>query len=272
VNESGPLKRLAVLGHPVAHSRSPVMQNAALADLGLGETWHYEAVDVKPEDFPRFVRQMEAGGFVGANVTVPHKVAALALADEATPAAAAIGAANTLTFRSGQILADNTDAPGLLDSLPASPAGKRALLLGAGGAARAVLWALVRAGTEVDVWNRTAARAETLTAELGGRAVSAGDVDQVPYDLIVNSSAAGLDGSDSLASLPLGRDSFRPGQTVVDMVYGDRETTLLSAARAAGARTVDGLEILVRQGARALEGWVGRKPMLEVMRAAARPT
>lgn len=246
------------------------MQNAALADLGIGAEWSYEAIDVEPGQLAGYLRGMEAEGFAGANVTVPHKEAALALADEAAGAARAIGAANTLTFGGGRIVADNTDAPGLTDSLPESPAGRQALLLGAGGAARAALWALRNAGAEVDVWNRTARRAEDLATGLGGRPVSAGNVETGHYDLIVNSSAAGLGDTDGLASLPLDPDSFHPGQTVVDMVYGERETTLLAAARAAGAATVDGLEILVRQGARSLEIWTGRSPDLDVMRTAAR--
>lgn len=268
---SGP-RRLAVLGHPVAHSRSPVMQNAALADMGLDEIWSYEAIDVEPESFASFVRGMEADGFAGANVTVPHKEAALAAADEATPAAEAIGAANTLTFDSGRILAENTDAPGLIDSLPGSPAGSKALLLGAGGAARAVLWALLGAGAQVSVWNRTRSRAEALVHELGGDVVSgeAEGPDGREFDLIVNSSAAGLGDTDALEELPLDQDSFRTGQVVVDMVYGQSEGTLLRAARRGGADTVDGLEILVRQGARSLESWTGRTPSLDVMRAAAR--
>lgn len=264
------MKRLAVLGFPVSHSRSPAMQNAALSGLGLEHEWRYEPVEVEPERFGDVVRGMESEGFAGANVTVPHKEAALALADKASAAAAAIGAANTLTFTGGRILADNTDAPGLIDSLPEPPGGKRTLLLGAGGAARAVLWALLEAGAEVDVWNRTAARARSLAAELGGRAVDAETARGKSFELIVNSSAAGLGDTDGLAALPLEPGSFRPGLTVVDMVYGESETTLLKAARDAGATTVDGLEILVRQGARSLEIWTGRKPDLDLMRSAAR--
>lgn len=264
------MNRLAVLGFPVSHSRSPAMQNAALAGLGLEQEWHYESVEVEPARFEDAVRGMEAEGFAGANVTVPHKEAALALADEASEAAAAIGAANTLTFSEGRIAADNTDAPGLIDSLPESPRGSRALLLGAGGAARAVLWALKAAGAEVDVWNRTASRAESLAAELGGHPVGEEAVSGAGYELIVNSSAAGLGDTDGLAALPLSLASFRPGQTVVDMVYGATETTLLAAARQAGATTIDGLEILVRQGARSLEIWTGLKPDLDLMRTAAR--
>src|SRR3954462_14389729 len=134
---AGP-RRLAVLGHPVGHSRSPAMQTAALKHLGLADEWSYEAIDVSPAELELRVRAMVAEGFVGANVTVPHKGAALALADSLSETAREIGAANTLSFDGEEIGADNTDAAGLLAALPASPAGGRALVLGAGGAARAV--------------------------------------------------------------------------------------------------------------------------------------
>ena len=163
------MPRLAVLGHPVGHSRSPAMHKAALAALGLAEEWSYEAIDVSPADFEPRVRAMPAEGFAGANVTVPHKAAALALADKLSETAREIGAANTLSFADGEIRADNTDAGGLLAALPDSPAGRRALVLGAGGAARAVVWALLREGAEVEVWNRTALRSRHLCEDLGGR-------------------------------------------------------------------------------------------------------
>jgi len=262
------MKRLAVLGHPVAHSRSPAMHNAALAELGLAGEWSYEAIDLAPEEFEPRVRAMPDEGFVGANVTLPHKGAALALADTASETARAIGAANTLSFASGEVDADNTDAPGLLAALPESPRGRRALVLGAGGAARAVVWALVREGAEVSVWNRTAERARQLCEELGGTPAPAPD--PTGYGLIVNSTTAGLRGEDPLAELPLSADGFVPGQTVVDMVYGEQRSRLLAAAGSAGASTVDGIEVLVRQGALSLEIWTGREPPLETMRAAAR--
>ncbi len=144
------------------------MHNAALAELGLAGEWSYEAIEVAPAEFEGLVRGLAAEGFVGANVTVPHKVAALELADEASEAARAIGAANTLSFAGGRIAAENTDARGFLDSLPAPPAGQRALVLGAGGSARAVAWALVTEGAEVSIWNRTPEKAERLADELGG--------------------------------------------------------------------------------------------------------
>lgn len=244
------------------------MQNAALADLGLAPEWSYEAIDIEPAELETRVRELPALGFAGVNVTVPHKEAALRLADTAGEGAAAIGAANTLVFDAGGIRAENTDAPGLIDAVGSIPAGTRALVLGAGGAARAVLWALVDEGADVSAWNRTAERAEAMTGELGGSV----EPDPVTgdFDLIVNASAAGLGGGDALAELPLDAAGFRPGQTVVDMVYGAEPSTLLAAAAKVGAGTIDGLEILVRQGARSLEIWTGLEPSLEVMRTAAR--
>jgi shikimate dehydrogenase len=262
------MKRLAVLGHPVAHSRSPAMHGAALAELGLSGEWSYEAMDLAPDELEPGVRAMEGEGFVGANVTVPHKGAALSLADTLSETAREIGAANTLSFAGGEIHADNTDAQGLLDALPASPEGRRTLVLGAGGAARAVVWALVREGAAVEVWNRTALRAEHLCEGLGGTQVGAPEV--AAYETIVNTTAAGLGGEDPFAELPLAADEFGAGQTVVDLVYGERPSRLLAAAGAAGASIVDGIEVLVRQGALSLAIWTGRRPSLDTMRAAAR--
>jgi len=261
------MPKLAVLGHPVSHSRSPAMQNAALAALGLDD-WRYGAIDAAPDAFEMTVRELVEVGYAGVNVTVPHKQAALALADEASEASRQIGAANTLVFGEKRIEAHNTDADGLLAALPDPPRGRRALVLGAGGAARAAIWALRWEGATVEVWNRTPERAEAICGELGGRAVTAPR--QSEYDLIVNTSAAGLGGEDPFDHLPLARDGFAESQTVVDMVYGERRSRLLKAAEGARAATVDGLEILVQQGARSLEIWTGREPDLEVMRSAAR--
>ncbi|HEV7562276.1 MAG TPA: shikimate dehydrogenase [Solirubrobacterales bacterium] len=278
------MPRLAVIGFPVGHSRSPAMQNAALASLGLAPEWIYEAVEVAPEDFEAKVAEMAADGFAGANVTIPHKEAALRLASGTSEAAREIGAANTLSFsapRAGEggadaagipdlpeIDAENTDAGGLLAALPTTPLDARTLVLGAGGAARAAVWALVGEGARVEVWNRTAARAQELSAQLGGKAVASPE--QADYDLIVNTTAVGLRGEDPFVELPLERDGFAGGQLVVDMVYGEGRSALLEAAAAAGASTIDGLEILVHQGALSLEIWTGRKPDLDVMRSAAR--
>lgn len=279
------MPRLAVIGFPVGHSRSPAMQNAALQALGLGEEWRYEAIEVAPEGFEARVRAMPGEGFVGANVTVPHKLAALALADVASEAASEIGAANTLSFAAGGIAAENTDAGGLLAALagaggagsspgdgPAEVSGRRALVLGAGGAARAVCWALAEAGAQVEIWNRTAARAEALVADLHAAATAVREPDGGSYGIVVNTTAVGLHGEDPFAELPLSPRDFSSAQTVVDMVYGERPSPLLEAATAAGAATVDGLEVLVQQGALSFEIWTGVAPDLDVMRVAARGT
>jgi shikimate dehydrogenase len=266
--------RLAVIGYPVSHSRSPAMQTAALKELGLDDEWSYGAIEVAPEGFEEKVRKMAAGDYAGANVTVPHKAAALALADVVSEEAQGIGAANTLSFAEGEIKADNTDGDGLFESLPGELTawdalqGRRALVLGAGGAARAAIWTLDGAGAAVDVWNRTASRAETVCADVGGSPVAAPA--QGEYDLIVNTTTVGLRDEDPFEHLPLDRAGFDPRQTVVDMVYGDRPSPLLTAAEAAGATVVDGIEVLVRQGALSLQIWTDREPDLDLMRAAAR--
>jgi shikimate dehydrogenase len=211
---------------------------------------------------------MAEQGFAGANVTVPHKSSALTVADVLTETAREIGAANTLSFAEGEVHADNTDAPGLLDALPESPNGRRALVLGAGGAGRAVVWALVREGASVEVWNRTELRSTYLCEEIGGRPVT--DPSQGEYELIVNSTSVGMGGDDPFEDLPLSPDGFTAGQTVVDMVYGEEPTRLIVAAAESGAATIDGIEVLVRQGARSLRVWTGREAPLEVMRSAAR--
>jgi shikimate dehydrogenase len=198
------------------------------------------------------------------NVTIPYKEAALEIADEATDAARAIGAANTLTFDDGRVLAENTDAAGLLTALPDDPRGKDALVLGAGGAGRAAAWALRESGAEVAVWNRTPERARALAADLGVSAVEA----PASVDILVNATAVGLGGDDSVDDLPLAW--IDPPELAVELVYGERETPFQGWAESAGVQLVDGLEILVQQGALSFSGWTGREAPLEVMRRAAR--
>jgi len=263
------MPRLGVCGWPVAHSRSPAMHEAAFTALAL-EGWSYQKLPIPPELFAETVRALPAAGFRGVNVTIPHKEAALALATAASDAAREIGAANTLTFeRDGAIHADNTDAPGLTEALAAAghdPAGRTALVLGAGGAARAAVWALVRAGADrVEVWNRTAERAWKLADQLGAAAV----VEPSPAGIVVNCTSVGLADEDApFKALPLQADSLGAGSCVVDMVYRDGGTRLLEAARTRGADVIDGLEILVAQGAASFERWTGRTAPREAMRAA----
>ena len=256
--------RLGVLGWPVSHSRSPAM----FAALGVP----YQRLPVPPELFAETVRALGAAGFAGANVTIPHKEAALELADEPSERARAIGAANTLTFRDdGAIAAENTDAPGFLAALPESPAGRSALVLGAGGAARAVLYALREAGAhEIRLWNRTPERAKALAAQFGVQAVE----HVAGADLLVNCTSVGL-GDPSEDALP----SFKNGvgladntgefASVVDLVYRPDGTELLRSAREQGAIVVDGLEVLVQQGALSYETWFGHAPDRDLMREAA---
>jgi shikimate dehydrogenase len=259
------LRRLGVLGWPVAHSRSPAMQNAALRAVGLDD-WRYQHVPVPPELFAETVRALHGAGFVGANVTIPHKEAALALADEATPAARAIGAANMLYLSEGAIAVDNTDAPGLIAALGDRPPSS-ALLLGAGGTARAAAYALARAGAAVKVWNRTADRARALAGDLDVEAVEAPG----PADALVNCTSVGLaDPLTTFKDLPLSADSLGQYACVVDFVYRAGGTPLVQEAQRRGSRTIDGLEILVAQGALSFEGWTGRAAPLDVMRQAAR--
>jgi shikimate dehydrogenase len=284
------MTRLGVLGWPVAHSRSPAMHNAALAALGLRD-WHYQRLPVPPELFAETTRALGGAGFLGANVTIPHKKAALTLADEPSATARAIGAANTLTFKEGAIVAENTDAPGLIAAMTrawgggdahardaaasgepsSSPVGGRGVLvLGAGGSARAAVWALIDAGaSEVSVWTRTPQRAAELARELGARAVQA----PVPADILVNCTSVGLQRSatevhDPLQELGLTSDRVGEYSHVVDLVYSDAPTPLLAAAERAGAHTLGGLDILLAQGALSLEGWTGLKVPRDVMRGA----
>jgi shikimate dehydrogenase len=256
-----------VLGFPVGHSRSPQMHNAAYRALGMD--WRYVKLPVPPALLSETVRALHGSGFRGANVTIPHKVDAFAYADLRTRAAVAIGAANTLTFDDeGAIEADNTDAAGFLAALDMDVSGMRALVLGAGGAARAVVWALREAGAaEVAVWNRSADRAEALAATLGATAIAR----PASCDLLVNATSVGLeprlDEAETLAALQL--DELDPPAVVADLVYGDEPTPLLGWAERGGARTVGGLDMLVRQGALSFQRWTGVEPPLDVMRAAA---
>jgi shikimate dehydrogenase len=214
----------------------------------------YQRLPVPPELLAETVRALPAAGFAGANVTIPHKEAAAALADERSAAVEAIGAANTLTFdrATGRVRADNTDAPGLLAALPDDPAGRTALVLGAGGSARAAVHALTGAGARVAVWNRTPERARDLGVPVLAR--------PEPADLLVNCTSVGLGDADAL---PAGVDP-RAYPLVVDLVYRPGGTRLVREAE----RAVDGLEVLVQQGARSFAIWTGDEPDLDRMRAA----
>lgn len=258
---------LGVLGWPVAHSRSPVMQNAALSALGLDQSWHYQLLPVPPELFAETVQALPGQGFRGVNVTIPHKSAALALATTASDRARRIGAANTLLFEpDGGIHADNTDAPALRAELETltDVAGSEVLVLGAGGTARAAVYALGEAGAKITVWNRTASRAQALCADLGGHPVET--TQELSPRVIVNCTSVGLVANGD--GLPINRNLLSNTEIVVDFVYREDSTPLLRAARSAGKQTIDGLQLLVRQGALAFELFTGHPAPINAMRAA----
>jgi shikimate dehydrogenase len=261
--------RLGVLGWPVRHSRSPAMQRAAFAALGL-RGWSYQLLPAPPELFVEIVLALPAAGFVGANVTLPHKPAALALADSASTAAREIGAANTLSFSpDGEISADNTDAPGLIDAIGRDLAGATAMVLGAGGTARAAAWALRNAGAEVAIWNRTPERAQALARSLGLEMVDR----PRRATILVNTTTVGMDERTSqegaLRSLGLDSDAVGSYEQVVDFVYSTAPTALLTAAIDRSVPTVSGLQLLVAQGAHSFQQWTGHVAPLEAMRVAA---
>jgi shikimate dehydrogenase len=242
------------------------MHQAALRASGLAD-WRYQLLPVPPRLLVETVSALPGAGFRGVNVTIPHKRAALGLATDPTPRARAIGAANTLTFEGPErISADNTDAPALVASLPFAVAGRTALVLGAGGSARAAVWALLHGGAaEVSVWNRTAARARTLCAELGGTPAARAR----GADLLVNCTSIGLDEpAATFTALPLTAGDLGDYGCVVDLVYADAETPLVQEARARAIPVVDGLELLVGQGALSFRSFTGLSPPIDVMRAA----
>ncbi len=232
----------------------------------------YQLLPVPPDRAEATLRALPGSGFAGVNVTIPHKSVALAVADTVSDAAREIGAANTLIYGAdGSIAADNTDAPGLLATLDGRPK-TSAVVLGAGGSARAVVWALRSIGCDVVIWNRTLSRAAELAHSLGGSALElepeSGLVPEA--DVLVNCTAAELDDSSSgLTGLPLTTDHLARYATVVDLAYKPGGT-VLTAEAAKRTTVVDGLEILVQQGARSFELWTGRPPNVEVMRSAVR--
>jgi shikimate dehydrogenase len=259
----------AVIGYPVRHSLSPAMHNAAFRQLDLD--WVYVACEVAPHAVDAAFAGARALGFGGLSVTIPHKAAALAAVDELSDAARQIGAVNTVVaLTDGGLRGDNTDGAGFLASLADEgfePAGRVCAVVGAGGAARAVVHALAGAGAgELVVVNRTPARAEEVAALAGsaGRVGVAADLNAA--DLVVNATPLGLSGSDDLAFDP---HLVGEGQLVVDLVPNPAVTPLMRAARDRGARVAGGLGMLVYQGALAFELWTGRPAPVGVMRAAA---
>lgn len=257
-------KRACVIGSPIAHSRSPLIHGYWLKALGIPGS--YDKIEVKPGALPEFFAAMAENGLAGCNVTVPHKEEALRLSKHRTARAEEFGAANTIWLENGEIVADNTDSHGYEMSLDQEAPGwdraERALVLGAGGAARAIIAALLRRGIgRVDLVNRSVERAEAL-ASLFGAKVHAYGFESAPAlmkeaNLLVNTTALGMLGKDALV-LPL--DTLKEGALVSDIVYVPLETGLLRAAKARGHRTVGGLGMLLHQAVPGFAQWFGRTP------------
>ena len=265
-----------VIGTPIAHSKSPQLHTHWLKTYGI--QGHYIPMDVSAQDLEQVVRMLPRMGFVGVNVTIPHKEAILSIADLVTDRAILIGAANTLIFRKdGRIHADNTDGYGFLENLKTGAPGWSArsgpaAVLGAGGAARAVIASLLDAGVpEILLSNRTRVRAEKLKSDFGSRLrifdwVQAGNMlDHAA--LVVNTTSLGMIGKGELR-VPL--DGLRKDSVVTDLVYAPLKTKLLEAAEEAGCVTVDGLGMLLHQAVPAFERWFGKRPEVDrATRAAA---
>ena len=278
---NGQTKLVGLIGYPVEHSLSPAMHNSAFAALDLN--WCYVPLPVPPERLGEAVAGLRALGFVGANVTVPHKEAVMSYLDDVAPEAQAIGAVNTIVMREGRGIGYNTDWQGFLTALSEGdfdPQGKRAVVLGAGGAARAVVYALAQAGAQVIVLNRTLARAQALVQDFSLLFLSL-PLRSLPLTpqtleertaeahLLVNTTPVGTwPGVDK--SIWTEGLAFPAHLSVFDLVYNPRQTKLLRQAQAAGAKVIGDLGMLVHQGTAAFELWTGEKAPVETMYEAVR--
>ena len=258
-----------VIGSPIAHSKSPRVHGHWLRTYGI--PGHYIPMDVSQENLRQAIEMLPKLGFVGVNITIPHKERILDIADLVTDRATLIGAANTLIFRGdGRVHADNTDGFGFLENLRSgapdwdAKAGPAAVL-GAGGAARAVIASLLDAGVpEIFLSNRTRVRADKLKFDFGNRLqvfdwVQAGNMIE-DANLVVNTTSLGMVGQ---AELRVPLDGLRPETVVTDLVYTPLETKLLETARLAGCRTVDGLGMLLHQAVPGFERWFGHRPVVD---------
>ena len=258
-----------VIGHPIAHSRSPALHGFWLRRYGV--KGHYIPMDVAPADLETTLRHLPKIGFVGLNVTLPHKEAILKIADVITDRAALIGAANTLIFRKdGKIQADNTDGAGFVANLRQNaphwvPAAGPAAVFGAGGAARAVVAALIEVGVpEIRIANRSRPRAEALRADFGAKLVVYDWVQAANMlegaATVINTTSLGMAGKPEFR-VPL--DAIEPGSVVNDLVYNPLKTTFLAEAEQRGATIVDGLGMLLHQAAPGFERWFGPTPAVD---------
>ena len=257
------MKRLGILGWPVAHSRSPLIHRHWIAAHGLDAD--YVPCPVPPDaDMAATLEKLRMEGFVGLNITIPHKEKVFAQLTQLRPAAKRLAAVNTLALENEVWVGDNTDAAGFADALAAHTGIRRALVLGAGGAARAVVGALIDGGVEsVCIANRTRARAEALAADVEQAHVcdwESRNTALADCDALINATSLGMDGA---PPLDIALDALAAESVVVDLVYAPLETALLAEARARGLAAVDGLGMLLHQAARAFEIWFGVRPSVD---------
>ena len=272
---------LGIIGYPIGHSISPVFQQAALDNTELHA--NYQAWEIPPMDLPRFMKTLREEKYLGINVTVPHKEAVIPYLDELDPNATSAGAVNTIVNLSGKLVGYNTDTYGFLRGLQAERGftcgGKKVLLLGAGGAARGVLQALVQERvSECVIANRTRSRAEALVTtgqhmgidcKVIGMTWEELSLAAVTADLIVNCTTIGMSHTINEGDSPLHPQQIPPSALVYDLVYNPVETPLIRAAARAGAATLGGIHMLVYQGAASFELWLGFAPSIEIMLSAA---
>ena len=266
------IKLVALIGDPVAHSVSPAIHNAAFKALGLN--YVYLSFQVPPSALGDAITVVRGLGFRGANITIPHKTTVLPLLDFIDPAAKRIGAVNTIVNDEGKLTGYNTDAPGFLAALRRGsfqPKGEKAVVLGAGGAARAIVFALREAGATVNIVNRSPEAGKFLASESG---TSAFEMNRAGLrsalagaSIVVNATSVGMSPNDEATPLPA--HHLRPGLVVFDTVYRPKLTRLLKEAKAADCSVISGLEMLIEQGALAFELWTGEKASREVMHRAA---
>ncbi|MGQ9455131.1 MAG: shikimate dehydrogenase [Armatimonadota bacterium] len=273
----GSTRVLGVFGHPVSHSLSPTIHNAAIDALGID--YIYVPFHVLPERLGEAVRGVRALEIVGVNVTIPHKESVMGFLDEVDEKARRIGSVNTVVNENGRLRGFSTDGPGFLSSIRAEWGDVRdcrALVLGAGGSAKAVAFALAEIGCDVVIANRTYSRAVELAESL--KAVSA-SVRAIPLereavaevarssDLLVNTTSVGMHPDTN--AIPIPPDLIHPGMLVYDLIYNPPRTTLIAEAKARGAGALNGLKMLIHQGALSFEMWTGIKPPIDVMERAA---
>ncbi len=256
-----------IIGYPVRHSLSPLMHNSAFKALGIN--YCYVAMEVHPDDLMEAIMGLKALGFVGVNVTVPHKEAVLPFLDELSEEASFIGAVNTIKIMDNRLKGYNTDADGFMYSLKEEgvvPEDKEVFIAGAGGAAKAVVYGLAGVCSKLYIYNRTVEKAEALARAVKDRGT---EVEVLPrpevpssVSLVVNATSLGLKDDDPL---PIQIDSLREGQVIYDLIY--KKTPLLKEAESRGLKAIDGLGMLLWQGVRAFRIWTGQEPPVEVMRA-----